>query len=238
MKLSVVMPVYNEEACIAVVISKWLDILVGLGVNFRIYLINDGSKDSTKTRLEQAKFDSRVMVINKPNSGHGPTILQGYRLAVTSADWVFQTDSDDEMPPDYFPILWEKRAAYGALFGVRAARRQGVGRHFISAVSRLAVRLLFGRGVIDVNTPYRLMKSGLIKGIVTKIPDDTFAPNIIISGVLAAARVSIYNHNVPHERRKTGTVSIVIWKLWKSAMKALCQTLHFRVKNSPSVLVG
>ena len=40
----------------------------------------------------------RLVVDVKPNSGHGPTILRGYRRGVVTADWVFQTDSDDEMP--------------------------------------------------------------------------------------------------------------------------------------------
>jgi glycosyltransferase involved in cell wall biosynthesis len=201
-----------------------------MGIEFRMIVLNDGSRDGTREALAAFEGDPRVTVIHKPNSGHGPTILMGYRQAVELAPWVFQCDSDDEMKPEHFPELWNIRDPYDAVFGLRQGRRQNVGRKIISAGSRLTVRLLFGKGVLDVNTPYRLMRSDLLKQILPQIPDDTFAPNVIISGTLARSGARICNRPVPHEGRRTGTASIVKWKLWKSALKALWQTLRCRPK--------
>jgi dolichol-phosphate mannosyltransferase len=170
-------------------------------------------------------------VISKENSGHGPTILHGYRLAVDQAEWVFQTDSDDEMSPVHFARLWGERQQYSALFGYRAGRQQDFGRRLISAVSRQAVHLLFGPGIKDVNTPYRLMRSDVLGKIVAAIPADTFAPNILISGVLAASGLPVLNLPVAHEGRKSGVVSIVKWHLWKAAARSLFQTLVFSAKG-------
>jgi dolichol-phosphate mannosyltransferase len=226
--LALVMPVYNEEACIAQVVQSWRDALAALGIRFRLIVLNDGSHDGTREALAPFEGDPAVTVIHKSNSGHGPTILMGYRQAVEMAPWVFQCDSDEEMSPEHFPPLWKSRKAYDVLFGTRQGRRQNAARRIISAGSRLTVRLLFGKGVVDVNTPYRLMRSDLLKVILTQIPEDTFAPNIIISGTLARAGARIWNYPVPHEGRRTGTASIVKWKLWKSAWKALWQTLRCR----------
>lgn len=225
--LIVVMPVYNEEACISQVVDKWLEILSRHITSFKIIVINDGSRDNTAETLKAYDDNPNVEVIHKSNSGHGPTILEGYKRAVGEADWVFQCDSDDEMPPDHFPLLWEKRHDYDALFGCRTARHQGLGRKLITLTSRAAIRLLFGSGVRDVNTPYRLMRSWYLKAVVESIPPDTFAPNILISGVLNRSGLRILNYPVLHENRRTGSVSIVKWKLIKAAARSLRQTIRY-----------
>jgi glycosyltransferase involved in cell wall biosynthesis len=230
LELVVLMPVYNEEECIVEVIDSWRKVLEDQGMSHRILVLNDGSKDHTAEKLASLAGDDRLTVINKPNAGHGPTILQGYHLAVDLDDWVFQCDSDDEMKASHFPRLWAERRDYDALFGYRTERRQSLGRKAISAVSRLTVAALFGRGVTDVNTPYRLMRSSILRQIIDHIPGDTFAPNVIIAGALARAKLRIANLPVPHEGRRTGTVSIVKWKLWKAAFRSFWQTVRCRPK--------
>lgn len=227
-QLAVVMPVYNEEACIQEVVSSWCQELAGLDIDFVMLVLNDGSRDDTGKRLEAFAGNRRVRVITKENSGHGSTILQGYRLGVDLATWVFQTDSDDEMKPDHFRELWNRREDYDALFGFRQGREQSFGRLLISTVSRQTVGLFFGKGIVDVNTPYRLMRGEVLRDIVAGIPDDTFAPNIVISGWLVKRGYRVCNHPVPHLGRRTGIVSIVKWKLWKAAARSFFQTLKLR----------
>lgn len=173
--------------------------------------------------------DETVEIINKPNSGHGPTILQGYRRGVEIADWVFQCDSDDEMKAEHFPSLWEKREENDALFGSRVGRIQSLDRKILSFGSRLVVRTLFGKGIVDVNTAYRLMRSHLLKRVVAQMPDRIFAPNVIISGALARAGARVVNLPVPFEPRRTGTVSVPQgWKVLKTAWQCLWQTVRCR----------
>lgn len=224
-QLVLVMPVYNEQECVVDVVQGWRDELTRIGIDFLLLVINDGSRDLSGERLARFVEDPRVRVINKANSGHGPSILLGYRLACAQAQWVFQTDSDDEMSPAYFRDLWQRRHEYDALFGRRHNRIQGAGRRLISRVSRLTVGLLFRPGVKDVNTPYRLIRSPLLKTIVDLIPSDTFAPNLVISGGVAMSGGRIFNRPVPHQGRRTGSVSIVKWKLWRAACRSFIQTV-------------
>jgi len=227
-ELALVMPVCNEQACIVAVVQSWLDVLSRLNIDFRFIILNDGSTDGTEEALAVFEHDRRLHVINKQNTGHGPTILLGYRQAVELGEWVFQCDSDDEMKADYFPCLWEKRKEYHALLGKRAEYKQTRSRKFVSICSRIAIRLLYGSGVADVNTPFRLIRSNVLKQFVNQIPDDTFAPNILISGMLARTGARIYEHPVPHEGRRTGKTSLVRLKLWRCALKAFWQTLTWR----------
>lgn len=225
MDLAVVMPVYNEEECIVKVLKSWISLLCDLGMRFHIIVLNDGSSDGTQEALQVFNHDNRIEVINKTNSGHGPTILMGYQKSVKLADWTFQCDSDDEMKPDSFRTLWENRERFDALFGIREGRKQNFARKLISFFSIIIVRLLFGSGVTDVNTPYRLIRSKILERIVQHIPVNTFAPNIIVSGIICKFGLRTFEHPVFHENRKTGEVSIVKWKLWKSTAIAFWQTL-------------
>lgn len=232
-ELALVMPVYNEEACIYNVILSWHDALITLGINFIMLVLNDGSTDQTEHELARFIGNKRIKIINKVNAGHGPTILQGYHMAINLADWVFQTDSDDEIPVDYFQELWSRRSDYDALLGCRIKRTQGIARKFITATSRLVVLILFGSKVDDVNSPYRLLRVSILIDALRKIPNGTFAPNILISGILSKSNARIYNHPVLHICRRTGSVSIVKLKLWQGAFKAFYQSIAvaLNIKN-------
>jgi len=230
-ELAIIIPVYNECACIAEVVLSWLKMLDTLNIQFQMLVLNDGSTDTTAQALASFGQDPRVQIVNKPNAGHGPTILMGYRSMLPSADWLFQCDSDGEIQPDEFPRLWNQRDQYDALFGYRENRIQSRGRALISAVSRAAVKVLCGSGVRDVNTPYRLMRAELLEKFLEQIPGDTFAPNIIIAGEISRRNQRILNTPVSYQPRRTGQVSIVRWKLWKAAAKSLMQTVSYFIKH-------
>ena len=226
--LAVVMPVYNEAGCIADVIRSWLQVLEAESLRFSLIVLNDGSNDATAEALQRFANDSRVDVIHKPNSGHGPTILLGYRRAVGIANWVFQVDSDDELAATEFPAMWRVRPAYDAVIGVRFGRRQPVARWVITRLSRMLVRLCYGGTVKDVNVPFRLIRADVLSSFVTLIPSDTFAPNVVVSGVLAGGPFRVANVRVTHRDRRTGQVSIMRWRLWKGALRSALQTIRCR----------
>ncbi len=229
LELAVVIPVYNEEACIVSVLEKWVRELNRLGIDYRIDAYNDGSLDGSLSAMRRAEpeFGGRVAVHDKPNGGHGHTILTGYLAGCEEAEWIFQIDSDDEMGPESFFKLWEQRSGYDFLVGRRDGRKQPLPRKVMSAVSRLTVRLFYGRSVWDVNTPYRLMRSGVFAPIYRMIPLSTFAPNVIITGMAAKRRLRCFETPVPQRDRQTGEVSIKKWKLLKVALKSFRQTICF-----------
>ena len=234
-KLAIVMPVYNEEEVIGTVLEKWVTALDALNIDYTINSYNDGSKDNSLSIIQQKanKFPGKVIAHDKPNSGHGPTILQGYREAVANGyDWIFQVDSDDEMGPECFAELWNKRNEFDFLVGIRDGRKQLFPRKVISAVSRLCVRLFYGKSIWDVNTPYRLMRVSALKEIYFQIPEDTFAPNVIISGMVADKKLRYYESKVPQRDRQTGEVSIKKWRLFKGATKSFYQTTAFSISHS------
>ena len=229
-RLCIVIPVYNEEAAIGAVLAKWSAELDRLGIDYTIRPYNDGSKDSSLAVLRAAaERNARIDVRDKPNGGHGHTVLTGYRDAAKDGfDWVFQVDSDDEMGPEKFKDLWQRRNDFDFLVGRRAGRTQALPRKIISFVSRLTVRLFYGKSTVwDVNAPYRLMRVSAFRDAFFNIPARTFAPNVILTGIAAQKRLRALEIPVPQHDRTTGEVSIRKWKLLKAAARSLWQTIAF-----------
>lgn len=234
-RLCVVMPVYNEEEAIAAVLLKWDSMLKTLGVDYEIRPYNDGSKDDSLAVMRKVALGAeRINVRSKPNGGHGNTILTGYREAVADGfDWVFQVDSDDEMGPEKFGELWANRHGYDFLVGRRDGRRQAISRKVVSFISRVCVRLFYGKSIWDVNTPYRLMRISAFARFFEKVPPNTFAPNVILSGMAARYGLRCFEIPVPQHDRATGEVSIKQWSLFKAAVKSFCQTIWFARDSVP-----
>jgi hypothetical protein len=130
------------------------------------------------------------------------------------------------MEPDSFAKLWERRDGHDFLFGTRAGRQSTPARWMVTRVSRLAVRMLFGKGVRDVNTPYRLMRRARLAPLLAGLPDDLFAPNVILSGLAARERLRLWPTEVPHQGRRHGGGSLVsLRKIVKPAARSLRQTI-------------
>ena len=99
------------------------------------------------------------------------------------------------------------------------------------------MKLFYGKSIWDVNTPYRLMRASVFTDIYSQIPEDTFAPNVIISGMAADQKLRCYETRVPQKDRQTGEVSIKKWKLLKAAMRSFMQTILFSVTNELACII-
>jgi len=226
-ELIVVIPIYNEEAIIQTVIEDWATTLRGLKIDFELKAYNDGSKDATVKKLQEITSNyPELTIIDKQNSGHGPTILQGYREA--DAAWVFQVDSDNEMRAEYFEQLWNERANYDFIIGRRKfSFKVPKPRRIVSFIAKKCVHLFYGKGISDVNVPYRLMNVEQFSGIFQAIPKETFAPNVVLSGMAIRKGLKIKDFYVPTNFRATGTVSIQRMKLLKVAFRSFKETISF-----------
>ena len=223
LELSVVMPVYNEADAVGPVVSAWTAELDRLKIRYEFLVYDDGSRDRTADVLRRVASERRQVVVKShANVGHGPTISRGYREA--AGEWVFQIDSDDEMSPSAFEQLWTRRAVYDLLLGCRQGRDSTAARRIISFGSRAIVRLLFGKGLWDVNTPYRLIRRSALAAMLTRIPARAFAPNVIMAGLAVRDGLRVYQIKVPHRSRRAGTVSIAGWRQWRTALRCATET--------------
>lgn len=228
-ELAVIIPVYNEQDIIEHVINDLCQNIEQQKIDFEIVTYNDGSKDESLLRLKNlAANNKRLKVIDKENSGHGPTILQGYRNC--NSEWIMQIDSDNEIDSNNFVKLWEARDNYDLIIGRRVNRVQPLSRRIVSLISRLAVKIFYGNLIEDVNSPFRIFRYETFKEEFIKIPENTFAPNVILSGIAAIKKLRVLEIDINCTPRMTGVVSINKLKLLKAVIKSFLQTVKFRFK--------
>lgn len=228
--LGVVIPVYNEAECIAEVISSWDTFLTNyLGDNYVMLLINDGSKDNTPAILDSLKPQHKnLRVLHQPNGGHGNAVLNGYhKILEFNTEWVFQVDSDNQFLPEDFPKLWEKRDKSKFLLGYRKVRYDDFNRLIITRIVRVLNFLLFRCFIPDANVPYRLIKTDYLRGLLSVLPANPFAPNIFLSVLAKRDGNDLQNIPVTHKERETGQVSIIKLKLLKVCMRSARELANF-----------
>jgi glycosyltransferase involved in cell wall biosynthesis len=222
--LTVVVPVHNEEDAIGGVLASWSAELQRLGIDYRITVYDDGSTDGTPRILrELAGRNPRLSVLRHENRGHGPTVLRGYVEARTT--WILQIDGDGEMDSSHFAALWQRRESSDFVVGARQDRVGARVRRLVSAGSRAAVRRLIGKGVRDVNSPYRLMRREALLPLLDLVPQRAFAPNVLLSGLAGRARLRVVEVPVPHRGRRSGRPSLRGRRLVVAVVRSFLDTL-------------
>lgn len=233
-QLHVVIPVYNESEIIKVVVEDWITVLNKLNISYNLKLYNDGSTDATLEELKKLKslYPDYMDLIDKKNSGHGPTILRSYNESL-EAEWIFQVDSDNEIKAHYFTEFWNVKEHYDLVIGKRVNRDSPLFRKVMTYFSYLVVRVFYGKGIKDVNCPYRLMRTNAFKEIFKSIPKDTFAPNIIVSGMAPSKKLKIKSLNIQFDKRSSGesTLSSNMLNLLKISINSFLEIINYARKN-------
>lgn len=224
-KLYIIVPAYNESENIENLINDWYPVVEkhnGEGES-RLVVVNDGSKDNTYEKLcELAENRPLLRPMTKPNGGHGPTLLFGYRYAIkNNADYIFQTDSDGQTDPAEFEQFWNLRNEYDAILGDRSTRQDGASRKFVESTLLIILRMTFGVKIPDANAPFRLMKKELVEKYIKKMPEDFNLPNVMLSTYFAYFHEKLKFVEISFKPRQAGTNSINIKKIVKIGWKAL-----------------
>lgn len=223
--LYIVIPAYNEEENIRQVIDGWYPVVKKYqgGGDSRLVIIDDGSKDKTYTILQEyAKTRPLLCPLTKPNSGHGGTVLYGYRYALEhSADYIFQTDSDGQTKPEEFDPFWKLRDRFDMVIGHRDQRKDGFSRVVVTKTLKLVIKLCFGVKVTDANTPFRLMEAGTLEKSIDMIPKDHNLSNVLISVIYAKKGYKVKYIPITFLPRQGGKNSIDLRKIIKIGVRAV-----------------
>ena len=143
-ELSVLIPAYNEEACIEPVVRETIGVLRGLGRAFEIVVVNDGSTDATGARLDRLRADLPELRVLRlaVRSGQSAALGAAFRAARGT---VFVTlDADGQNDPADIPALLARLADCDLCCGYRAQRQdtwsKRVGSRLANAVRNRVLR--------------------------------------------------------------------------------------------------
>jgi len=161
MKLSVLIPVYNEEATLAEVVRRVAEV----GLEMEIIVVDDCSTDGTPEVLSSLKQEGLVVLTHDVNRGKGAAIRTA--LAAASGDAVIIQDADLEYDPADFPRLVapfvEGRAS--VVYGVRSLSEQKWLMRLGNRVLTVVTNVLYGSDLRDMETCYKLISKEIIDQI-------------------------------------------------------------------------
>jgi glycosyltransferase involved in cell wall biosynthesis len=169
-KLSIIVPVYNERDLVVKSVRNLL--ATDLGIEREVIIVDDGSTDGTREIIERELEPLVDKVIYLPrNQGKGVALRSGF--AAASGDYVIPHDADMEYDPDDIPKLLEPvfkgraEVVYGSRF--TGPHRNMFFLHWIgNRFLTLVTNLLYNTTLSDMETCYKLIKRSLLEEIVIR----------------------------------------------------------------------
>jgi glycosyltransferase involved in cell wall biosynthesis len=219
LKLSVVIPVYNEEGTIKEVIRRVSEV----DIPKEIIVVDDGSTDGTAAEIESVMelFGARLLR-NPVNRGKGAAVRLGFENA--SGDAVIIQDADLELDPGEYVTLMKPMERENAPV-VYGSRFSGGTRHDWS-LSYLANRfltgltnLLYGTGITDMETCYKLLRKDVLEAIRLEASRFDIEPEI--TAKVARAGFRIYEVPVSYRPRTAREGKKIGWRDGLRAVRAL-----------------
>jgi glycosyltransferase involved in cell wall biosynthesis len=192
MKLSVVMPVYNERATIEEILSR----VEAVGLADEIVIVDDGSTDGTRELLHElaSKYPITNLIMHQHNQGKGAAVRTGIQAA--RGELILIQDADLEYDPrDYTTLLKpiEEGVAdvvYGSRF-LGAPRRSTMFWHMVAnKLLTLFTNILYNSILSDMETGYKLFKSEVIKSLPLRARRFDFEPEV--TAKLLKRRIRIF----------------------------------------------
>lgn len=229
--LTVVMPVFNEAANLASVLA---DIRVGvLDVvpSSQLLVVDDHSTDNSPAVLAAAALaDPRVSIVrNESNSGHGPSVRRG--LDASTSEWTLTIDSDGQIDLAAFPQLWAAIDRADMILGARVERGDPWHRRLVTGGTRLLAIALARRRLRDANTPFKLIRTSLLRHLAPGIPPSAFAPSVLL--LIGATRSGARLVEVPVRQlpRLHGRSTLNTRKLVRAVAQCVRETARYGVSK-------
>jgi dolichol-phosphate mannosyltransferase len=231
MKISILIPVYNEFLTLPLVVERVLAAPLPAGCEKEIVLIDDGSTDGTSELVERYRY-SPLMLVHQSivNFGKGAALRVG--IAKATGEILMVQDGDLEYDPgDYIKVLQpivdgRSEVVYGSRFlgGVRGMKR----RNWIAnKILTLAANVLFGAGITDEATAYKAFTRRAIESVDLKCVRFEFCPEVTAK----LRRLGYSITDVPISYNPRGILEGKKIR-WQDGVEALWTLIKYRFKTS------
>ncbi len=223
MKLSVLMPVYNEEAGLEEILRR----VAAVAIDKEIIVVDDCSKDGTAAILDNSSFPELRVIRHRVNRGKGAAIRTALRVA--TGDAVIIQDADLEYDPeDYHALLapirnGEAQVVYGVRSFAGQKRLFRWGNQLLTALTNL----LYGVHIHDMETCYKVMALDIAQRLELECNRFDLEPEITAKIIRLGFKIhEVPISYVPREEKKLSP--------WKDGLPAARALLRYRTWRAPS----
>lgn len=218
--LSVIVPAYNEEKTIGIILAKLAEVQLIGGFDKQIVVVNDCSKDNTIAAVEAfCKENPSVyikLVSHPVNKGKGAALHTGIKEA--NGDYIVIQDADLEYDPDEFNLLLNPvvngfaDVVYGSRFMGGKPHRilffwHSIGNKMLTFMSNALTNL----NLTDMETCYKLFRADIVKGLTLKENRFGFEPEVTAK-VSRVKDVRIYEVGISYYGRTYAEGKKINWK--------------------------
>jgi glycosyltransferase involved in cell wall biosynthesis len=226
MKISIIVPVYNEERTVAKLLDKLLSIDFD-NLEKEIIVVNDGSSDTTPAILDG--FSDKVKLIHHPrNGGKGSAVRTGLKNA--TGDIIAIQDADLEYDPSNLPELTRliqeegKDVIYGSRF-IGTIEGMSLYNFIGNKLLTYATSLLYNSPLTDMETCSKVFRRQVLQGVELKANNFDIEPEITINILKRGYRI----HEVPisYVGREKKHKKIT----WKDGVASLFYLMKYRFKK-------
>lgn len=213
MKLSIIIPVFNEEHTILALLSRVQEVQLPSGVTREIIIVDDGSVDSTREKLKGHRSHHPTKIVHKEkNQGKGSAIKVGIQHA--TGDIILIQDADLEYDPAEYPALiepilkMETLVVYGSRFKGNI-KNMTLTNRLANLTTNLTIRILFGQKLTDANTCYKLYKKDVLNNL--HIKSDGFDFEAELTSKLLLQKIKIHEIPIKYEARDKRSGKKMSW---------------------------
>src|SRR5438132_2442745 len=233
-KVSIVIPVYNDEPTVQALVSLVVNAPIPHGLRREIICVNDCSKDGTAKKLDELPTlfpEADFRIIHKPiNEGKGAALRDGFKHA--SGDVVIIQDADLEYDPADYPALiqpiLQNRAdvVYGSRFMGAAPHRvlyfwHTLGNRVLTTMSNMFTNL----NLTDMEVCYKVFRKSVLDRIQIKCNRFGFEPEITAKIAKLRPRIRIFEVGISYYGRSYEEGKKITWK---DGVKAILAIIRFR----------
>ena len=233
-KLSLVVPAYNEQECIADCIAELRAVLLGIGRPFEILVVDDGSADETFDILRGLKETMPELRVIRFDANHGQTAAMAAGFEHAQGAIVVTTDADAQNDPADIPTLLDKMNDWDVVCGIRTDRADNFLRRASSRIANAVRNWVTGDCIADTGCTLRAYRREFLTRLKLFEGMHRFLPTLL---KLAGARVT--EVPVRHRPRLRGQSKYGVWnRLFKGLRDLLAvrwmkkRWLHYRVKET------
>jgi glycosyltransferase involved in cell wall biosynthesis len=226
MRLSLVLPAYNE-ATIAASSARIVDsVLDDMGIDYEIIVADDGSQDGTGDSVESAGL-ARVRVVKQPHRGKGAALTRG--LSAATGDYVGFLDIDLEISEEYLPAFIEALddgfdiAIASKVLDPMEARQRPLRRRVTTAAYNWLVRLLFKTGLGDHQAGLKLFRRDALEPVIGRVESEGWLWDTEVLALCVRNGCTVKEIGVATRPVRPGHVSVV-----STSMEMLTQLFGLR----------